>query len=58
MKILINFLKDKNGATALEYALIIVLISIAIIFAATQVGKDVFNTFSTIASAIASSITR
>ena len=38
MKTLISFLKEENGATAIEYGLIAALISVAAIGAMTAVG--------------------
>jgi pilus assembly protein Flp/PilA len=43
-----RFLKDESGATAIEYGLIAALIAVAIITAATQVGTEVSNTFTTV----------
>lgn len=40
-----RFLKDESGATAIEYGLIASLISVAIITAASNLGKNVGNTF-------------
>jgi pilus assembly protein Flp/PilA len=47
---IIRFMKDEEGATAIEYGLIAGLISVAIIVAVTAVGTDlsaVFNAIST-----------
>ena len=50
MKALLNrFAKDKSGATAIEYALIAILISIAIIAGATALGGVLDDTFQGIA---------
>ena len=43
-------LKDERGATAIEYALIAVLLSIAIIAGATVIGSKLNVTFSGVAS--------
>ena len=40
-----KFLRDETGATAIEYGLIASLISVAIITAASGLGKNVGNTF-------------
>ncbi len=40
-----RFLKDESGATAIEYGLIASLIAVAIISAASNLGKNVSNTF-------------
>jgi pilus assembly protein Flp/PilA len=40
--------RDESGATAIEYGLIAALIAVAIIGAATTVGTNLGNTFTTI----------
>lgn len=45
-----NLMKDQNGATAIEYGLIAALIAVAIIAAATTVGRKLGNTFNNVAS--------
>ena len=40
-----RFLTNESGATAIEYGLIASLISVAIITAASGLGKNVGNTF-------------
>lgn len=52
MKTLIKFLKDEDGATAIEYGLIAALISVAIITAVGAVGTNLNTTFSSVASAV------
>lgn len=47
-----QLLADESGATAIEYALIAVLISIVFIIAATQMGLDLASTFSSIAGVL------
>jgi pilus assembly protein Flp/PilA len=49
MKTLINFLKDENGATAVEYGLLVTLIAIVVIVGITQVGTKLNTNFTTIA---------
>jgi pilus assembly protein Flp/PilA len=47
---LINFFKDEEGATMVEYALMLALIAIVCILAVTAVGenaRDVFNASAT-----------
>ena len=44
-KILINFFKDEDGVTAIEYGLIAALIAVVIITAVTLVGDSLENTF-------------
>lgn len=39
------FIKNESGATAIEYALIAVMISTAVISGATSVGTTLSNTF-------------
>ena len=53
MKTFQLFLKDESGATAIEYALIAALISIAAIVTLTGVGSQVNTTFSTVNSTLA-----
>jgi pilus assembly protein Flp/PilA len=45
-----SILEDERGATAIEYALIAVLISVAIIAGATVIGSRLNSTFSGVAS--------
>ena len=47
-----QLLADESGATAIEYALIAVLISIVFIIAATQMGLDLASTFSNISGVL------
>ena len=47
-----RLLKDKTGATAIEYGLIAGLISVVIIGAVTAVGTNLSSKFSAIASAL------
>lgn len=41
----VGSLRDERGATAIEYALIAGLVSIAIVTAATQIGTDLSDLF-------------
>ena len=43
-----KILKDKKGATAIEYGLIAALIAVACIGALTTVGGELTNTFGTV----------
>jgi pilus assembly protein Flp/PilA len=52
MKKLINFFKEEDGVTAIEYGLIAALIAIVIILALTLLGTALSNKFDTIASAV------
>ncbi|MCH7614381.1 MAG: Flp family type IVb pilin [Nitrospinae bacterium] len=46
---MVRFLKDEEGATAIEYGLIAALISVAIIIGAGAVGTAVNDTFNNVA---------
>ncbi len=46
-----KFLRDENGATAIEYGLIAMLISVAIITILTAIGGNLNTTFSTVNAA-------
>ncbi len=46
------FVRCECGATAIEYALIATLVSVAIITALTSVGSGVFNLFTTVAKTL------
>jgi len=52
MKHLIRFFKDEEGATAVEYAIMVALIAIVIIAMVILVGKRANNAFSKTASAL------
>jgi len=45
-----NFLKNEDGATAIEYGLIAALIGVAIITAVTMVGGSLTNVFTQIST--------
>lgn len=45
-----RFIRDEEGVTAIEYALIASLIAVVIILAVQTVGQDVNNTFQYIAN--------
>ena len=49
MKKLISFLKDEEGATAVEYGLIIALIAVVIILTVAVLGGKVENAFNYVA---------
>ena len=49
-KMLETFVRDENGATAIEYGLIAALIAVAIIGGVTAVGSNLSSTFTGIAS--------
>ncbi len=48
-----RFVKDENGATAIEYGLIAALVSVAAIGALTALGGSLSNLFTTVSSAVA-----
>ncbi len=47
-----RFLRDEEGVTAIEYALIAALIAVVIIGAVTLVGQEVSNTFTKIGTTL------
>ena len=47
---LIRFFKDEEGATAVEYGVMVALIAIVIIAAVTLLGENLENTFSNVAN--------
>jgi pilus assembly protein Flp/PilA len=46
-----RFIRDEEGATAIEYGLIAALIAVVIIGAVTALGSNLSSTFNTIATA-------
>ncbi len=52
MKNVLRFLKDKSGATAIEYGLIAALIAVAIISAVTTLGGNVSTTFDDVSAGL------
>ena len=52
MKKLISFLKDEEGATAIEYGLLAALIAIVIIAGASAVGTNLNALFTRIATVL------
>jgi pilus assembly protein Flp/PilA len=51
-KLIGSFLKDKSGATAIEYALIASGISIVILVAVNGIGSTLNGTFTSISTAL------
>ncbi|MEJ5357996.1 MAG: Flp family type IVb pilin [Desulfobacterales bacterium] len=49
MKKLINFFKDEEGASAVEYGLLVALIAVVIIGALTTIGKNLDGLFELVA---------
>ena len=47
-----RFIRDEDGATAIEYGLIAALIAVVIIAALTVLGRNISAKFSTIASSV------
>ena len=52
MKNVVRFLKNKSGATAIEYGLIAALIAVAVIGGVSTLGKNANATFETVASSM------
>jgi len=50
MKNVLKFLKNKSGATAIEYGLIAALIAVAVIGGVSTLGQNANNTFTTVAA--------
>jgi pilus assembly protein Flp/PilA len=46
------FVRDEDGATAIEYGLIAALISVVIIAAVTNIGNSLNGTFESVANAL------
>lgn len=53
MKTMIRFLKNEEGATAIEYGLIAALISVAAIGAMTALGTQLSTLFTTVSTNLA-----
>jgi len=53
MKNVMKFLKNKSGATAIEYGLIAALIAVAVIGGVTALGKNANDTFTAVATEMA-----
>ena len=51
-----RFIKDESGTTAIEYALIGVGISVAILAAVQLVGSNVLAVYDTVAAAVAGAL--
>ena len=52
---LVKFLKNEDGPTAVEYAVMLALIIVVCIAAITTLGKNANNTFTSVGTAIAGS---
>ena len=51
---LINFIRDENGVSAIEYGLIAALIAVVIIGAVTAVGQSLSTGFAAVNTAVSS----
>jgi pilus assembly protein Flp/PilA len=51
--LLLRFIRDESGVTAIEYGLIAALIAVVIIVAITSVGTDLSAVFNKIANSLA-----
>lgn len=49
MRLLRRFLKEESGPTAVEYALMLVLVAIAVALATPGIAQAVINVFTTMA---------
>jgi pilus assembly protein Flp/PilA len=49
---MIGFIRDEDGATAIEYGLIAALVSVAAIGALTAMGNSLGSMFNTVSSAL------
>ncbi len=52
MKKLINFFKDEEGATAVEYGLLVALIAAVIVATVATLGGQINTAFNTIVTAL------
>ena len=53
MKLMSSFFKDESGATMVEYAILVALISIAAIVIIYFLGREIRNTFQQVLNCIA-----
>ncbi len=56
-RIFVKFVKDGSGATAIEYALIAALVSVAAIAALTSLGGSLTNIFTVVDNALVTAAT-
>ena len=56
MQHMINFFKDEEGATAIEYGLLAALIAVAIITTVGLVGTEINNVFTVIKDKLAAAV--
>jgi pilus assembly protein Flp/PilA len=50
-----RFMRDETGATAIEYGLIVALVTVVIITAVTTVGNNLKTQFTTVGTKLAAS---
>lgn len=50
-----NFMRDENGATAIEYAILGSLIAVVIVVAVTSIGKTLDSIFTNVGKGFTSS---
>ncbi|MDZ4733706.1 MAG: Flp family type IVb pilin [Nitrospirota bacterium] len=55
VKHIVRFMKEEDGATAVEYGLMVALIAVVIIGAVTLLGTNLNGTFTNVAGAISGS---
>ncbi len=53
MTIIKKFIRDDEGATAIEYGLIAALVSVAVIAILGTLGDNLVNTFTTVSNSLA-----
>jgi|WetSurMetagenome_2_1015567.scaffolds.fasta_scaffold471499_1 pilus assembly protein Flp/PilA len=54
LKKIVTFLRDEEGASAIEYALLVALIALAITAAATALGTNIAGLFNNASSKLSS----
>jgi pilus assembly protein Flp/PilA len=57
MKAIMNFIREEEGVTAIEYALIAALIAIVIVVGVSAAGVSINNLFNKVATCVASPAT-
>ena len=53
VKHIVRFMKEEDGATAVEYGLMVALIAVVIIGAVTILGTNLRGTFTTVGNSVA-----
>lgn len=54
VKHIVRFMKEEEGATAVEYGLMIALITSALVAIVTTLGTNLVNRFTTVSTAVGS----